>query len=223
MATVHVSAAKWNHCTRRIPHTCICKRDARATHSKCQIRSPPSLSGPGKVLSLAERSRSSYHAFQFPNPARSRGPLLALTLELLPLIGQRLGSPAIRFGTSYTRRQNWASFDFERAPFGELHYLYRSDFARWFWDAAVRHSNAKNADVRQPTTAHCCSRVVNEIFSFVVGTPGNALSSGTPFTVINSAVPTPASRSPISGLSLLGPRPRGVVSDSAWIGPAPPP
>lgn len=159
---------------------------------------PRPYPGLGRVLSLQNVANSSYHGLQF-TLRRARGPL---TAGISYTYSHSLDNASDRSDPvlvdSYDLRQNRASSNFDQRHLLNLSYVYQiPNFARQVRDWAKELPARDKSD----PTDHCCSTLMNRVFSDWEVSGVTIVQSGTPFTVINSAGNTGISLTDNAGVS----------------------
>lgn len=159
---------------------------------------PHPYPGLEKILSLQNAADSSYNAFQF-TLRRARGPLTAaLSYTYSHSIDDASDRSDPVLVDSYNLRENRASSNFDERHLLNFSYLVQiPNFARWFWESAL----APESQDTPPTSANCCSKTMDEIFSGWEVSGVTLFQSGTPFTAINSAGNTGISLTDNAGVS----------------------
>jgi len=159
---------------------------------------PRPYPGLGRVLSLQNVANSSYHGLQ-ATLRRSSGPL---TAGISYTYSHSLDNASDRSDpvlvNSYDLRENRASSNFDERHLFNFSYLYQvPNLGQWFHDA-VSESASQDPSA---TSANCCSRFMNAVFSGWEISGVTLYQSGTPFTVINSAGNTGISLTDNAGVS----------------------
>ena len=155
--------------------------------------------GLGRVLSLQNVATSDYHGLQ-GTLRRDSGPLtLGVSYSYSHSIDDASDRSDPILVDSYDLRENKASSSFDQRHLLNISYVYRlplKDFPRRFSDWA----NEQTADTTAPKS-NCCSALTNALFDGWELSGVTLYSSGTPFTVINSAGNTGISLTDNAGVS----------------------
>ena len=156
--------------------------------------------GLGRVFALQDVATSSYHAFQ-GTVRHSSGPLtLGVSYSYSHSIDDASDRSDPVLVNSYNLRENKASSNFDLRHLVNFSYVYQlplKDLPRrlmdWANESAPEDASAPNAK--------CCSAFVNQLLDGWELSGVTLFSSGTPFTVINSAGNTGISLTDNAGVS----------------------
>ena len=157
--------------------------------------------GLGRVLSLQNAANSSYHALQV-TVRHSSGPLTAgISYSYSHSLDEASDRSDPVLVNSYDLRGNRASSNFDQRHLLNVSYVYQlplKNFPRRFSDWA--HERTAPADAAAPK-ASCCSAFQNRVLDGWEISGVTLFTSGTPFTVINSAGNTGISLTDNAGVS----------------------
>jgi hypothetical protein len=156
-------------------------------------------SGLGKVLSLQNVADSTYNAFQ-ATLRHTSGPLtVGVSYSYSHSIDDASDRSDPVLVNSYDLRENRASSNFDQRHLLNISYVYRlpRNFPRRFYDWLGERETKGDA----APSAHCCSRLANQLLDGWEISGVTIVQSGTPFTVINSAGNTGISLTDNAGVS----------------------
>jgi hypothetical protein len=164
--------------------------------------------GLGRVLSLQNVANSTYHALQF-TVRHTSGPLTAgLSYSYSHSIDEASDRSDPVLVNSYNLSENRASSNFDQRHLLNISYVYRlplKNFPRFFDDWAHARTTAATdapSDANTPAPkAGCCSALGNRLLDGWEVSGVTLVSSGTPFTVINTAGNTGISLTDNAGVS----------------------
>jgi hypothetical protein len=155
--------------------------------------------GLGRVLSLQNVADSSYHALQTTMRHTSGGLTLGFSYSYSHSIDDSSDRSDPILVNSYDLRENKASSSFDERHLVNLSYVYQlplKDLPRRFSDWA--NERPKDTTAAKPD---CCSVLANQLLDGWELSGVMLISSGTPFTVINSAGNTGISLTDNAGVS----------------------
>ncbi len=155
--------------------------------------------GLGRVLSLQNVANSSYHALQTTIRHTSGGLTLGVSYSYSHSIDDSSDRSDPILVNSYELRENKASSSFDERHLLNVSYVYQlplRDFSHRFSDWA--NDRPKDTTAAKP---NCCSALANRFLDGWELSGVTLISSGTPFTVINSAGNTGISLTDNAGVS----------------------
>src|SRR6202795_1326592 len=152
--------------------------------------------GLGRVLALQNVADSTYHAFQATLRHTSGGLTTGVSYSYSHSLDDASDRSDPVLANSYDLRANRASSNFDQRHLANFSYVYQLPLK----DLPRRFSDWAN-DKKSTPSSKCCSTFANQVLDGWELSGVTILSSGTPFTVINSAGNTGISLTDNAGVS----------------------